>query len=239
MHGEFTTIEDVDWTPCRYYSTRAPLPFGVAMVTVELEPADGGTTGHSRSQPDPAFLQTFEGRQMVEMIEGVMVKSFEQLAEVLRERTLAQGYVARPPRSRERFDAEVRVPRDDIEICVSVQKGRSRTDGDCRNQAIDQSTNRFAACAACSVDGRRQLVIVEAGDGQHVEGEHRSPQMRQLSDSAGPGKELHHDRFRGRQSSPAFQQAGHPLVDRTAGLAQELDPCRGIDQRHHSSTGSL
>ena len=59
------------------------------MVTAELEPTDGGTRVSWRCQPDPAFLETFEGRQMLEMIEGIMVTSFEQLSAVIRERAPA------------------------------------------------------------------------------------------------------------------------------------------------------
>lgn len=52
VHGETTIVQEfIDWRPPRYYTSKATLPNGLAVIsTHEVEPVEGGTVLHDRFQ---------------------------------------------------------------------------------------------------------------------------------------------------------------------------------------------
>lgn len=121
--------------------------------------------------------------------------------------------------------------RKNLEVRVGVENWNIRSDGDCRDQAVDQLSRCLTASPADPIERRRLLIVDRLGCQERASSK-QSPEVCEMSIVTGTGEDLHPYRVAHGDFRP--EEFFNPIAGRASGVPQKLDPRRGVDQNHET-----
>jgi hypothetical protein len=116
------------------------------------------------------------------------------------------------------------MPGESIEVSIVVEHGRILSDGDGRNETVNELSHRGTSSSTRAIEFGGRFEISQPSHGEARQRQEAPPQPRAFAAASCSGQEFHDDRLGGRDWQAALQKVFQREVGRMTSGTKQVDP---------------